>query len=226
MIFTNYQFYVEAFARLGESSWARGARLLEAFVAPGNVITQRASRRRHRPAIAPERCRRCRPFISSSPATEALRMINIGTGPSNARTITDHVAVLRPHAWLMLGHCAGLRYRRNLAIMSSRTDMCVRITSSTGAAAVGADTGVGRDAGRAGGGGRRGHGLGGFELKRVMRTGTVASVDNRNWEIGDPAIVRRLRSRALLRSTWSSASYRRQRLSFPRALRHVAMRVR
>jgi nucleoside phosphorylase len=30
-------------------------------------------------------------------------MINIGTGPSNARTITDHVAVLRPHAWLMLG---------------------------------------------------------------------------------------------------------------------------
>ena len=27
----------------------------------------------------------------------------------------------------------------------------------------------------------------GFELKRIMRTGTVASVDNRNWEIGDPA---------------------------------------
>jgi AMP nucleosidase len=25
-------------------------------------------------------------------------------------------------------------------------------------------------------------GLAGFELKRVMRTGTVASVDNRNWE--------------------------------------------
>ena len=40
-------------------------------------------------------------------------MINIGTGPS--RTITDHVAVLRPHAWLMLGHCAGLRARQTIA---------------------------------------------------------------------------------------------------------------
>ncbi len=39
----------------------------------------------------------------------------------------------------------------------------------------------------------------GFELKRVMRTGTVASVDNRNWELGDHvAIVRRLtQSRAI-----------------------------
>src|SRR5262249_37283517 len=34
-------------------------------------------------------------------------------------------------------------------------------------------------------------GLAGFELKRLMRTGTVASVDNLNWEIGDPAIIRR-----------------------------------
>ena len=41
-------------------------------------------------------------------------MINIGTGPSNARTITDHVAVLRPHAWLMLGYCAGLSNSQNL----------------------------------------------------------------------------------------------------------------
>ena len=41
-------------------------------------------------------------------------MINIGTGPSNARNITDHVAVLRPHAWLMLGHCAGLRNTQEL----------------------------------------------------------------------------------------------------------------
>jgi len=39
-------------------------------------------------------------------------MINIGTGPSNARTVTDHVA--RPHAWLMLGHCAGLSNSQKL----------------------------------------------------------------------------------------------------------------
>jgi len=28
-------------------------------------------------------------------------------------------------------------------------------------------------------------GLSGFELKRVMRTGTVATIDNRNWELRD-----------------------------------------
>ena len=41
-------------------------------------------------------------------------MVNIGVGPSNAKTITDHIAVLRPHAWLMLGHCAGLRNSQQL----------------------------------------------------------------------------------------------------------------
>src|SRR5205085_3866 len=30
------------------------------------------------------------------------------------KTITDHIAVLRPHAWLMLGHCAGLRSSQQL----------------------------------------------------------------------------------------------------------------
>jgi len=42
-------------------------------------------------------------------------------------------------------------------------------------------------------------GLSGFELKGVMRTGTVASVDNRNWELGDHvATIRRLsQSRAI-----------------------------
>jgi AMP nucleosidase len=36
-------------------------------------------------------------------------MINIGVGPSNAKTLTDHLAVLRPDLVLMIGHCGGLR---------------------------------------------------------------------------------------------------------------------
>ena len=49
-------------------------------------------------------------------------------------------------------------------------------------------------------------GLSGFELKRVMRTGTVASVDNRNWELAGPAIVRRLsQSRAVALDMESAA---------------------
>jgi AMP nucleosidase len=49
-------------------------------------------------------------------------------------------------------------------------------------------------------------GLSGFELKRLMRTGTVASVDNRNWEIGGPAVIRRLsQSRAVALDMESAA---------------------
>src|SRR3546814_20535604 len=44
-----------------------------------------------------------------APNHAGITMVNIGVGPSNAKTITDHIAVLRPHAWLMLGHSAGLR---------------------------------------------------------------------------------------------------------------------
>ena len=40
-----------------------------------------------------------------------ITLVNIGVGPSNAKTICDHVAVLRPEVWLMIGHCGGLRER-------------------------------------------------------------------------------------------------------------------
>src|SRR3546814_13251455 len=37
-----------------------------------------------------------------------ITLVNIGVRPSNAKTITDHLSVLRPEAWLMIGHCGGL----------------------------------------------------------------------------------------------------------------------
>jgi AMP nucleosidase len=43
-----------------------------------------------------------------------ITLVNIGVGPSNAKTATDHIAVLRPHVWLMVGHCAGLRNTQSL----------------------------------------------------------------------------------------------------------------
>jgi AMP nucleosidase len=43
------------------------------------------------------------------PGRAGITMINIGVGPSNAKTITDHLAVLRPDLLLMIGHCGGLR---------------------------------------------------------------------------------------------------------------------
>ena len=119
MLFTNYQFYIDEFVRLGHEAMAGPeAATTTAFVEPGNVITRRArhagaARRR---ASAPRRrgCRRCRPTTCVRADHSGITMVNIGVGPANAKTITDHIAVLRPHAWLMLGHCAGLRNTQQL----------------------------------------------------------------------------------------------------------------
>jgi len=40
---------------------------------------------------------------------DGVSIVDIGVGPSNAKTVTDHLAVLRPDAVLMIGHCGGLR---------------------------------------------------------------------------------------------------------------------
>src|SRR5215813_13746293 len=48
------------------------------------------------------------------PGRAGVTMVNIGVGPSNAKTITDHLAVLRPDLVLMIGHCAGLRNHQEI----------------------------------------------------------------------------------------------------------------
>jgi AMP nucleosidase len=48
------------------------------------------------------------------PDRAGITMINIGVGPSNAKTITDHLAVLRPDLVLMIGHCGGLRNHQEI----------------------------------------------------------------------------------------------------------------
>lgn len=48
------------------------------------------------------------------PGNAGVSIVNIGVGPSNAKTITDHVAVLRPDAMVMIGHCGGLRNHQEI----------------------------------------------------------------------------------------------------------------
>jgi AMP nucleosidase len=48
------------------------------------------------------------------PGNTGVSMVNVGVGPSNAKTITDHLAVLRPDMALMIGHCAGLRNHQEI----------------------------------------------------------------------------------------------------------------
>jgi len=45
---------------------------------------------------------------------DGVTLVDIGVGPSNAKTVTDHVAVLRPDAMIMIGHCAGLRNHQEI----------------------------------------------------------------------------------------------------------------
>lgn len=48
------------------------------------------------------------------PENKGFTLVNIGVGPSNAKTISDHIAVLRPDAMIMVGHCGGLRNHQEI----------------------------------------------------------------------------------------------------------------
>ena len=178
----------------------------DVFVEPGNVVRRNARLGDSRPAGAtPERMPQMPAWHVVQPDNGGTTLINIGTGPSNARNITDHVAVLRPHAWLMLGHCAGLRntqtigdyvlahgYVREDRVLDEELPLWVPIPALA-EIQVAIELSVSEVTG-----------LSGFELKRIMRTGTVASVDNRNWELGDHvAVLRKLHSPVRSRSTWN-----------------------
>ncbi|MDP3605775.1 MAG: AMP nucleosidase, partial [Polaromonas sp.] len=117
VLYTNYQFYIDEFVRLGHEEMARPDSEYIAFVEPGNVVTRRTGL----PAQPIDELGHAPPRLPQMPGYHLLRedrsgitMVNIGVGPANAKTITDHIAVLRPHAWIMLGHCAGLRNSQQL----------------------------------------------------------------------------------------------------------------
>jgi len=201
VILTNYQFYADAFALMGRERMRAGDPNGDVFVEPGNVVTRNARLGDSGPAgTPPERMPQMPAWHLVQPDSGGTTLINIGTGPSNARNITDHVAVLRPHAWLMLGHCAGLRntqtigdyvlahgYVREDHVLDEELPLWVPIPALA-EVQVAIEQSVSEVTG-----------LSGFDLKRIMRTGTVASVDNRNWELGDQvAVLRKLsQSRAI-----------------------------
>ena len=117
VLFTNYQFYIDEFIALGHAEMAKEGSPYSAFVEPGNVVTRRVGE----PAQSDDSLGSAPPRLPQMPAYHLVReghsgitMVNIGVGPANAKNITDHIAVLRPHAWLMVGHCAGLRNTQQL----------------------------------------------------------------------------------------------------------------
>jgi len=187
ILFTNYQFYIDEFISLGHACMNDASGEYAAFIEPGDVISRRAglpARPGDELGTAPPRLPQMPAYHLVRPDGAGITMVNIGIGPANAKTITDHIAVLRPHAWIMLGHCAGLRntqqlgdyvlahgYVREDHVLDEDLPLWVPIPAL-------AEVQVALEAAVA-----EITQLQGYELKRVMRTGTVASTDNRNWEL-------------------------------------------
>lgn len=166
VIFTNYQFYIEEFMKIGNERVGKDG--YTDFVMPED-----GGRLPQMPAYHLKRKN-----------GDGITMINIGVGPSNAKNITDHVAVLRPHAWLMLGHCAGLRnsqelgdyvlahgYLREDNVLYHDLNPNIPIPALA-EIQLSLEKAVGEVTSTEG-----------YDVKKVMRTGTVATVDDRNWEL-------------------------------------------
>ncbi len=188
VLFTNYQFYIDEFVRLGHELMTQDeGQGYTAFVEPGNVVHRRLGLLRQPGddlGAPPSRLPQMPAYHLTRGDRTGITMVNIGVGPANAKTITDHIAVLRPHAWIMLGHCAGLRttqalgdyvlahgYVREDHVLDEDLPLWVPIPplAEVQVALEAAVADVTQ--------------LKGYALKHIMRTGTVASTDNRNWEL-------------------------------------------
>jgi AMP nucleosidase len=184
VLFTNYHRYVDEFARWAVEqlksdgpythlSGAGGVIVTRDTPDPEAAITDSAWRRHQMPA-----------WHLCAPDRSGITLVNIGVGPSNAKTITDHMAVMRPEAWLMIGHCGGLRPSQRigdyvLAHAYLRDDHVLdevlppeipvpAIAEVQQALARAAETVSGES---------------GETLKRRLRTGTIVTTDDRNWEL-------------------------------------------
>jgi AMP nucleosidase len=186
VLLTNYHRYVDQFVRWGLGQLRAGVGV-DRLVLPGNVVIDADLGE----AEADARIAGVVWHKYQMPAYHVVRsdgrgvsLVNIGVGPANAKNITDHIAVLRPHCWLMVGHCAGLRqsqligdyvlahgYLRQDHILDDAVplDMPIPALAEVQVALQEAVERVTGDRGEA--------------LKRRLRTGTVVTNDDRNWEL-------------------------------------------
>ncbi|MBX3478702.1 MAG: AMP nucleosidase [Brevundimonas sp.] len=185
ILFTNYHRYVDEFVRWACAQLADPTSPYETLSCAGGVIITRdnpdpelaildqAWRKHQMPA-----------YHLTAPGWEGVTLVNIGVGPSNAKTICDHLAVTRPHAWMMIGHCGGLRpsqtvgdyvlahaYLRDDHVLDAVLPPDIPIPSIAEVQRALYDAA------------KIVSGAPGEEVKRRLRTGTVVTTDDRNWEL-------------------------------------------
>lgn len=186
ILFTNYHRYVDEFvswacrelgradSRFTALSGAGGVYVTSATADPARMIADSAWRKHQMPA-----------YHLIAPDGNGITLVNIGVGPSNAKTICDHLAVLRPEAWLMIGHCGGLRpsqrigdyvlahaYLRDDHVLDQMLPPEIPVP-----AIAEVQVALARAAEAVLGGGKP------EDFKRRLRTGTVVTTDDRNWEL-------------------------------------------
>jgi AMP nucleosidase len=196
VLFTNYQFYVTEFEEYARAMLRDPDSGYTSFVSTGNVEISDGDA----PLPASVKTPQMPTYHLKRANGSGITLVNIGVGPSNAKTATDHIAVLRPHAWLMVGHCAGLRntqalgdfvlahgYVREDHVLDDDLPVWVPIPALA-EIQIALEDAV-----------EQVTQLEGYELKRIMRTGTVATIDNRNWELRDQSgpVQRLSQSRAV-----------------------------
>ncbi|MGO9741027.1 MAG: AMP nucleosidase [Roseiarcus sp.] len=186
VLLTNYHRYVDQFVHWGLAQLRKGDRACR-LVLPGNVVIEPSHTAREAEGLVDSvvwHRFQMPAYHLVRPNRAGVSLVNIGVGPANAKNITDHIAVLRPHCWLTVGHCAGLResqeigdyvlahaYLRQDRILDEAVPPSVPIPAlaEVQVALQNAVAIVTGDQGEA--------------LKRRLRTGTVVTYDDRNWEL-------------------------------------------
>ena len=185
ILFTNYHRYMDEFVDLACERLRTSDDYAE-LVAPGGVrVDGSTPDDEERVKLSPWRRHQMPAYHLTAPGRAGITLVNIGVGPSNAKTITDHLAVLRPQCWIMIGHCGGLRHSQRLgdyvlAHAYLRRDhvldqdlppdipvppiaeIQLALTAATGEVSEAGDR---------------------KSLKGRLRTGTVVTHDDRNWEL-------------------------------------------
>lgn len=193
ILFTNYHRYVDKFVEWAVEQLQSDSRY-KALSAPGIGRVDKSTENAVEKVIsAPWRRFQMPSYHLMAPNGRGITLVNIGVGPSNAKTATDHFAVLRPEAWLMVGHCGGLRHSQRLGdyVLAHAylrydsvldRDLPVEIPippiAEIQVALQKAVEEVSGDSGET--------------LKRRLRTGTVVTYADRNWELRYTQEARRI----------------------------------
>ncbi len=200
ILFTNYHRYVDEFVKWAVGEVQKDDSPYSTFSAAGFVTIDRDTPDAVQ-AIneAPWRKYQMPSYHLKAPGRRGVTLVNIGVGPSNAKTATDHLAVLRPQCWLMIGHCGGLRqsqklgdyvlahgYLRDDHVLDDSLPLNIPIpplAEIQTALQVATSRISGEDP---------------EKIKSRLRTGTVVTKDDRNWELRYSSEARRFnKSRAI-----------------------------